>query len=34
MKQVIRKGIKDIIVDEVPDPMVSAHHVVVRPMLS
>ena len=34
MKQVIRKGIKDIIVDEVPDPVVSPHHVVVRPMRS
>src|ERR1700746_3562008 len=34
MKQVIRKGLKDIIVDEVPDPVVSPHHVLVRPIYS
>lgn len=34
MKQVIRKGLKDIIVDEVTDPMVSANHVLVRPFYS
>ena len=34
MKQVIRKGIKDIIVDEVPDPVVTPHHVLVRPLYS
>src|SRR5690349_6800791 len=31
MKQVLRKGLKDIIVEEVPDPMVAPHHVLVRP---
>jgi predicted dehydrogenase/threonine dehydrogenase-like Zn-dependent dehydrogenase len=30
MKQVVRKGLKDIVVDDVPDPMVTSHHVVVR----
>jgi predicted dehydrogenase/threonine dehydrogenase-like Zn-dependent dehydrogenase len=34
MKQVIRKGLKDIIVDEVPDPVASPHHVLVRPVCS
>lgn len=34
MKQILRKGLKDIIVDEVPDPTVSAHHVLVRPIYS
>jgi predicted dehydrogenase len=34
MKQVIRKGLKDIIVDEVPDPVVLPHHVLVRPLFS
>ncbi|HEX3878455.1 MAG TPA: bi-domain-containing oxidoreductase, partial [Bryobacteraceae bacterium] len=34
MKQVIRKGLKDIIVDEVPDPVASAHHVLIRPVFS
>src|SRR4051794_11092659 len=34
MKQVIRKGLKDIIVDEVPDPVVTPHHVLVRPSFS
>jgi predicted dehydrogenase len=34
MKQLLRKGLKDIVVDEVPDPVVTAHHVVVRPHFS
>ncbi len=34
MRQVIRKGIKDIIVDEVPDPVASPHHVLIRPVYS
>jgi predicted dehydrogenase/threonine dehydrogenase-like Zn-dependent dehydrogenase len=34
MKQVIRKGLKEIIVDEVPDPVAAPHHVLVRPLFS
>jgi predicted dehydrogenase len=34
MKQVLRKGLKEIVVDEVPDPTVTAHHVLVRPLYS
>ena len=34
MKRVIRKGLKQIIVDEVPDPVVSSRHVLVRPFYS
>lgn len=34
MRQVIRKGLKDIIVDEVPDPLAGPHHVLVRPLYS
>src|SRR5437667_779531 len=34
MKQVIRKGLKDIIVDEVPDPALAPHHVLVLPLYS
>src|SRR5215204_2835811 len=34
MKQVIRKGLKRIIVDEVPDPVVKPYHVIVRPICS
>ena len=34
MKQVIRKGLKEIIVDEVPDPVLLPHHVLVRPIYS
>jgi predicted dehydrogenase/threonine dehydrogenase-like Zn-dependent dehydrogenase len=34
MKQVLRKGIRDIIVDEVPDPVSIAHHVLIRPIYS
>ena len=34
MKQVIRRGLKEIIVDEVPDPALLPHHVLVRPLYS
>ena len=34
MKQVLRKGLKEIVVDEVPDPVATPHHVVVRPFYS
>jgi predicted dehydrogenase len=34
MKQVLRRGLKDIIVDEVPDPVLAPHHVLVRPLYS
>ena len=34
MKQVVRKGLKEIIVDEVPEPLPTPHHVVVRPIAS
>ena len=34
MKQVIRKGLKDIILDEVPDPVLLPHHLLVRPLYS
>lgn len=34
MKQVIRKGLKEIIVDEVPDPLAPPHHVLIRPVYS
>jgi predicted dehydrogenase len=34
MKQVLRKGLKDIVVEEVPDPLLQAHHVLVRPAFS
>ena len=34
MKQVIRRGLKEIIVDEVADPVASANHVLVRPFYS
>lgn len=34
MKQLIRKGLKQIIVDDVPDPVVVPHHVLVRPLYS
>jgi len=34
MRQVIRRGLKDIIVDDVPAPIASAHHVVVQPQYS
>jgi predicted dehydrogenase len=34
MKKVIRKGIREIIVDEIPDPVLTPHHVLVRPLFS
>jgi len=34
MKQVIRRGLKEIVVDEVPDPTVAPHHVLIRPQYS
>ena len=34
MKQVLRKGLKDIVVHEVPDPVSAPHHVLVRPVCS
>ena len=34
MKQVIRRGLKEIIVDEVPDPTIAAGHILVRPFYS
>jgi predicted dehydrogenase/threonine dehydrogenase-like Zn-dependent dehydrogenase len=34
MKQVLRRGFKDIVVDEVPDPVVTEHHILIRPLYS
>lgn len=34
MKQVLRHGFKDIVVDEVPTPQVSRHHVLIQPAFS
>lgn len=34
MKQIIRKGLRDIIVDEIPEPIVKPHHVLIRPIYS
>src|SRR5580692_2328422 len=34
MKQVVRKGIKDVVVDDVPDPMLGPHQVLIRPVFS
>lgn len=34
MKQVLRKGLKDIIVGEVPDPSLVSHHVLIKPVYS
>jgi predicted dehydrogenase len=34
MKQVLRKGLKDIVVEETPDPVVTPHHLLVRPLYS
>jgi len=34
MKQLLRKGLNQIVVDEVPDPVVTLHHVIVRPHFS
>ena len=34
MKQVLRKGLSQIIVDEVPDPVPGPHHALIRPVCS
>src|ERR1051325_11414163 len=34
MKQVLREGLKDIVVEEGPDPAAAPHHVLVRPVYS
>ena len=34
MKQVVRKGLKEITVEELPDPVVTPHHVIVQPHFS
>lgn len=34
MKQIIRRGLKEIIVDEVPDPVVTSQYVLIRPVCS
>ena len=34
MKQVLRKGLKSIVVEEVPDPLLQPYHVLVRPAYS
>ena len=34
MRQVVRRGIKDILVDELPDPVVTPHHVLIQPLYS
>jgi predicted dehydrogenase/threonine dehydrogenase-like Zn-dependent dehydrogenase len=34
MKQILRKGLQEIIVDEVPDPIAGPHQVLVRPIFS
>jgi predicted dehydrogenase/threonine dehydrogenase-like Zn-dependent dehydrogenase len=34
MKQLLRKGLKEIVVDEVPAPLVAPHHVLVQPHYS
>jgi predicted dehydrogenase/threonine dehydrogenase-like Zn-dependent dehydrogenase len=34
MQQIIRKGIKDILVEDVPDPVAGPHHVLIRPVFS
>lgn len=34
MKQVLRRGIRDILVGEVPDPMVLPHHLLIHPLYS
>lgn len=34
MKQLLRRGLNQIVVDEVPDPIVAPHHVIVRPHVS
>lgn len=34
MKHVLRKGLKDIVVGEIPDPVVLPHHVLIHPLCS
>jgi predicted dehydrogenase/threonine dehydrogenase-like Zn-dependent dehydrogenase len=34
MKQVVRKGLKEILVEDVPDPTCVPHHVLIRPFFS
>jgi predicted dehydrogenase len=34
MKQILRRGLKDIVVETVPDPTAGAHHVLIRPACS
>jgi len=34
MKRVIRRGLREVIVDEIPDPMVVSHHFLLRPLYS
>src|SRR6185369_10312414 len=34
MKQVLREGLKKIVVAEVPDPVVIPHHVLIKPQFS
>src|SRR3982074_619987 len=34
MKQVLRRGIQDIVVQEAPDPIAPPHHVLIRPLYS
>src|ERR1041384_6241347 len=34
MRQVLRKGLKEIVVDEVPAPVCAPHHVLIRPLHS
>lgn len=34
MRQVLRKGLKDIVVEEVPDPVIRPQHVLIRPAYS
>lgn len=34
MKQVLRQGLKDVVVKEVPDPVLTSHHVLIKPVCS
>ncbi len=34
MKQIVRKGLKDVVVEEVPDPLAVSHHVLIRSFYS
>src|SRR5581483_2221373 len=34
MQQIVRKGIKDILVEEIPDPVATSHHVLIQPAFS